>query len=107
MKKLDAAPGKWIQPGTDSRTIGRQIVGNAYQEYLAADNGNGTTDAIENAIEARDERMRNAWRDDDSQAQRKAARQEFLDKRYGTTDSIEDAYQAKQQRLANAWRGNK
>lgn len=102
MTKLNAAPGHWIQPGTDSRTIGRQIVGNAYREYLAADT-TGSTDAIDAAYHAKQERLQNAWRDD-AQAQRNKARQEFIDKRSGTTDSIEDAYQAAQERKQNAWK---
>ncbi|OLO10628.1 hypothetical protein BTW10_13050 [Chromohalobacter japonicus] len=118
----EPAPGKWIQPGTDSKTIGRQIIGNAYRDYLERNGMTddataqrqqaredfkarryGTTDALEDAYQAAQERKANAWKDD-AQAQRDAARHEFLAKRYGTTDSIEDAYQAAQERKQNAWR---
>lgn len=125
----EPAQGKWIKPGTDSKSIGRQIIGSAYRDYLGRDESTddaaaqrqqaredfkarryGTTDALENAYQASQVRKANAWKDsahqatDDAQAQRDAARHEFLAKRYGTTDSIDAAIAARDERMSNAWK---
>ncbi|GEK72945.1 MULTISPECIES: hypothetical protein [Halomonas] len=76
------ADGKWIRPGTDQATVGREIVGNAMREYLARNPEQTTTDA---------------------QQQRQAARQEWIERRQGR-EVIDAAYNAAQERKANAWR---
>lgn len=98
------ARGHWIRPGTDQASIGREIVGGAYRDYLRRhpeEAGTNTQDAgkkrIEDAYQAHMQRLEDASKGGLSPDAASSYRRDLEPTKDGCP--IERAYNAKMRRL--------